>query len=92
MLRSSLRGTLAIVSTCIALVACTAGSGPTGLEDGGASDGGASSDASGEATAPGCTPGGEVFCRCSDRSEGFKKCASDGQSFEACRTEAGPCP
>jgi hypothetical protein len=85
----SVRAALALVLT--ALVACTAGSGSTGLDDGGA-DGGASGDASGEAAAPHCTPGAEIFCRCSDRTEGTKRCASDGQSFEPCAVEGGACP
>lgn len=39
-----------------------------------------------------CTPGANVFCRCTDRGEGTKLCKPDGASFEACTTgAAGQC-
>lgn len=77
------------------VIAC--GGGSTLVTDGGADDGGATGgdggrDGGAEAATQGCTPGGEVFCRCSNRDEGTKTCAADGQSFEPCKTATGPCP
>lgn len=39
-----------------------------------------------------CTPGANVFCRCTDRAPGTKLCKEDGASFEACTSgNAGEC-
>lgn len=39
-----------------------------------------------------CTPGANVFCRCSDRTPGTKQCSDDGTAFAACTTgTAGEC-
>lgn len=75
------------------LVACGGGSSigvDGGDADGGAAEGG--SDGGSDAAPPHCTPGAELFCRCSNRDEGTKTCAADGQSFEACKKATGPCP
>lgn len=73
-----------------------------GVLDGGATNGvggdggtGTSTDGGGAESGPGaglCTPGGVVFCRCSNRDEGTKTCAADGRSFDLCTTATGPCP
>ena len=74
----------------VLLVACGGGSAVLTTDGGGNGDGG--DDAGAEAAPPHCTPGAEVFCRCSNRDEGMKACAADGQSFEACKKATGPCP
>ena len=75
---------------CAVLVACSTGTTPA-VGDGGATEGGSSVDAGpGDdgGGGPRCTPGGFVFCRCSNRDEGTKMCRADGQSFDPCT----PCP
>jgi len=79
---------------CAFLVACSTGTVPA-VVDGGATDGGSPVPGPGEAGTdddaggePRCTPGGFVFCRCSNRDEGTKMCRADGQSFDPCT----PCP
>ena len=83
----------------VLVLGCSGGS-TVVTDDGGALGGGLGSDGGNGATSDGgpesgasrCTPGTDVFCRCSNRDEGTKTCAADGQSFDLCKTATGPCP